>query len=159
MRLFYLDGTEMQEDKIDFERYKLTHISEHDVDRDWESFIHEAADKFYLNSKCAAIAIISIRSLVESFFTEKGLKYKMIQYFVETEIIFETQNHIFYYLKIYNKPFTQEPSLLINILNNPHKKEIADKLSCRIINFPKEIESSFTETHFFTLKEVGKIDT
>ena len=281
MRQYYLDGSEMPEEKKDREKYKLTLISEHDVNRDWVSFIHCAADsfwsqidsnffekkscgipytsvsfeqvcknlcaylsslakeikskkdvqkffyegrlymyiedfpqieicinhlnqsfcvlepsstkirefhtyqwkwglewlkecikylplwethkkllfeKFYLNAKCVSISIISIRSLVKSVFAKEGVNYKMAQYYVESEIIFESLDHFFYYIKIYNKPFSKNPLLLIRFLENPHEEEISDMLNSKIISLPKGKGDSFNDYSFFALKDAAKIE-
>ena len=64
---------------------------------------------------------------------------------------------MFYYIKIYNKPFTQTPKLLMSFFNNPHEEEITDKLICRIIKGPKKKLKKAFERGFYAIKEAGKI--
>ena len=124
---------------------------------EWEVRKKTLVKNFYLNFKGALISINSIKTFVKSFFYKKGLNYKMIQFYFESEIIFETSNHLFYYIKIYNKPFTQTPKLLISFLNNPHEEEITDKLICRIIKGPKKKLKKAFERGIYSIKEAGKI--
>ena len=125
---------------------------------EWEARKKTLVKNFYLNFKGALISIISIKTFVKSFFNKNGLSYKMIQFYFESEIIFETSNHLFYYIKIYNKPFTQTPKLLMSFLNNPHEEEITDKLICRIIKGPKKKLRKAFDSGFYSIKEAGIID-
>ena len=124
---------------------------------EWEVRKKTLVKNFYLNFKGALISIISIKTFVKSSFNKNGLNYKMIQFYFESEIIFETSNHLFYYIKIYNKPFTQTPNLLMSFLNNPHEEEITDKLICRIIKGPKKKLKKAFERGIYSIKEAGKI--
>ncbi len=127
--------------------------------------------QLYVTSKTAEIAQASIKSICNEQAKQKGLKCRMLSTWLKSEILFykedtnskiindrtedeyESYSYNKYSLRdneikifeilIYHKAFTNDPSLLLDFLNNPRESEIENTIKCIIFQTmtksPKEI--------------------
>ncbi len=124
----------------------------------WKAHKNTLTEKFFLDTKNVVVSMISVKTLVESFCKQKKCNYKIVQYYTESEIIVITPEDLFYYIKIYHKPFLQDPYLLINILDNPQEKQLQDKIDCQIMRGEiAEMKEAF-EAGFYSAKKAGQIE-
>lgn len=99
-------------------------------------------EKFYLNSKSAEIVTVSIKALCDSILGKKLWKYKLHQTRLRSEIMFQVPDSTVYELEIYHKPFSNDASMLIDLLNNPYEVKIADNMSCAVVHcYDEEIKA------------------
>lgn len=99
-------------------------------------------EKFYLNSKSAEIVTVSIKALCDSILGKKSWKYKLHQTRLRSEIMFQSPDSTVYELEIYHKPFSNDASMLIDLLNNPREVKIADNVSCAVVHrYDEEIKA------------------
>ena len=118
--------------------YKTIKLIQDSIDIDLSPLCKELTvfkDKFYINSKLVLIAQSSIKSLCFSTFAKNNFTQPYINCeYLKSTIIFQTNDKTLYYIEIYHKPFLNDASLLINLLNNPHEEKITDKVSCQILD-------------------------
>ena len=103
-------------------------------------------EKFYLNSKTAEIVSTSIKALCETMLGKKGLRYKLKQNRLKSDLTLVARDKTVYAVEIYHKPFSRDSSILINLLNNLHEESIEDVLYSSIVrNYDKEIHELLDE--------------
>ena len=91
-------------------------------------------EKFYLNIKSAEIVTVSIKALCNSILGKKSWKYKLHQTRLRSEIMFQVPDSTVYELEIYHKPFSNDASMLIDLLNNPREVKVVDNVSCAVVH-------------------------
>ena len=102
--------------------------------------VHE---KFYLNTKSAEIVGSSIKALCESILGKKGQEYKIKQSCLKSEIQIVVKKNTVYEFIVYHKPFSNDTSILINLLNNLHEEKLEDVLTCELLtNYKAEEEKA-----------------
>ena len=94
-------------------------------------------DKFYLNLKTAEIVKASIQAVCKSMLDGKCLEYKLNQSRLKSEIKVRMGNGEAdddkaetYNIRVYHKPFSEDASLLLKLLQSIHEMEIEDKICC-----------------------------
>ena len=94
-------------------------------------------DKFYLNLKTAEIVKASIQAVCKSMLEGKCLEYKLNQSRLKSEIKVRMGNGEAdddkaetYNIRVYHKPFSEDASLLLKLLQSIHEMEIEDKICC-----------------------------
>ena len=103
-------------------------------------------EKFYLNSKTAEIVSTSIKALCETMLGKKGLRYKLKQNRLKSDLTLVARDKTVYAVEIYHKSFSRDSSILINLLNNLHEESIEDVLYSSIVrNYDKEIHELLDE--------------
>ena len=56
--------------------------------------------------------------------------------------MFQVPDSTVYELEIYHKPFSNDASMLIDLLNNPYEVKIADNMSCAVVHcYDEEIKA------------------
>ena len=95
--------------------------------------------KFYLSEKSSEIAKTSIQALCESILGKTDTDYTLHQYRLTSEIIICPKPGQAYEIMLYLKPFLENPSVLTELLNNPHEIKIDDVLSCGLIEDEEEV--------------------
>ncbi len=100
--------------------------------------IEAVRENFYLNTKLSEIATESIKSLCDSILGKKYQSYKLHQSHLISSIIFQADDKSVYEIEIYHKPFSEDASFLIDILNNPREVQIANKLNCSKLLFDRK---------------------
>lgn len=90
-------------------------------------------EKFYLNSKNSEIISTSIKVLCESILGKKDLNYELNQTLLRSKIMVDTKKNAVYEIEVYHKPFLNDVSLLIDLLNDLHEEKIEDVLSCELL--------------------------
>ena len=89
-------------------------------------------EKIYLNFKNVQIVPNSIFFLCNSFLEkEPMIDWSIHQTSLKSLIHFEKDECGSYDIEIFHKPFSENPSILINQLTNPHEETIEYKIVCR----------------------------
>ena len=88
-------------------------------------------EKFYLSPKAAEIARTSIKALCETMLGQNSIPYEINQTRLMSNIDIRPDQKDNYKIQVFHKPFSEDTSLLIKFLKNPHEEIIEDKLSCR----------------------------
>lgn len=88
-------------------------------------------EKFYLSPKAAEIARTSIKALCETMLGQSSIPYEINQTRLMSNIDICPDQKDNYKIQVFHKPFSEDTSLLIKFLKNPHEEIIEDKLSCR----------------------------
>ena len=84
----------------------------------------ELKEKLYVNSKTAEIAQASIKSICNAQAKQKGFKCRIISTWLKSEVLFYNEDEIkFFDFTIYYKEFTNNPSRLMDLLNNINETE------------------------------------
>lgn len=106
-------------------------------------------EKFYLNSKSSGIVSTSIKALCEAQLGKTELPYKINQSRLRSDIIFQLADKTVYEINIYHKPFSENASILIDLLSNPREVEIEDVVECtRIFCTDEELKSEMVTFNF-----------
>lgn len=100
--------------------------------------ISTAKEKYYINKKTSEIIQTSVKSITSVILGKKEINYKLKQYRLRSEIFIEASDCYVFKIDVYHKAFSQDSSLLINLLNNPHEEHIEDKIHCCLME--KETE-------------------
>ena len=95
--------------------------------------IETVHEKFYLSTKSSEIVGTSIKVLCESILEKKAISYKIHQSRLKSIITIVARDTTVYEIEAYHKPFAGDSSILINLLNNLHKENIEDVISCTIL--------------------------
>ena len=93
----------------------------------------EVKEKYYLNTKAASIIQSSIKSVAAAILGKKNWRYEIRQNRLRSEIYIETQPEEVYQIDVYHKAFSQDSSLLVDQLNNPHEEFVDEKIHCYLL--------------------------
>lgn len=125
-------------------------------------------ETIYVNSKTAEIAISSIKSICKIHAEKLGVKTRIRYSWLFSEITFYREENAYepdgikdknvydfktirkialFQIEIYHKAFINNPSLLIDLLENPHEIKINYKVNC-ILNYCENI-------HGFSLNDIS----
>lgn len=99
-------------------------------------------ERFYLNTKASDIVKDSIQSIVRAILQRKGWRYEIHQTRLRSEIFVETVPNNIFRIDVYHKAFSQDSSLLINQLNNPHEELQEDKIHCYVLDYGYELKEN-----------------
>ena len=103
-----------------------------DIDvRSLRNSVSKAKENFYLSSKVAEIAQTSIKALCETMLGQSSIPYELKQTQLMSNIVIRPEQKDNYEIQVFHKPFSQDTSLLIQFLRNPHEETIENKISCQ----------------------------
>lgn len=89
-------------------------------------------DQYYLNTKAAEIVKTSIKSICDAILGQKHWQYEIKQNRLRSEIFIKINSDLSFHIDVYHKAFSQDSSILINQLKNPHEEFVDGKIHCHI---------------------------
>ncbi len=94
--------------------------------------IQDIYKHYYVSPKNAEIIKVSIQSLCDKIVSSKKWSYKLNQNRTMSKILIQTSNpnNEVFEILIYHTPFTENPSILIDLLNNPKETTIFNVAKC-----------------------------
>ena len=91
-------------------------------------------ETFYLNTKTSEIVKSSIKALCDSMLSQTHWVHELNQNRLKSEITIHNDSDGSYEIVIFHKAFSEDSSLLLNLLKNPHEERIEDKVWCRRVS-------------------------